>query len=439
MEKKQLERIKAVEPFIDLERIGRGYYADKYFLYTAQIFEALKGQDGSSLRVDERFGYDLNLNDFSPADALVEIHWFTRRKRKTLIAGMDFALAILKHLSGDAFDALEISCVEDGYETQFRGDLEQIVPVLKIRGRYRDFAAAETQVIAYLSRATRVASNVYECVEAANGKPVMFFPARYDLPETQVVDGYAYKVALDHFNQLHGTELKPLVSTDAQAAAWGGLGGGTIPHAAIACFLGDTARMSIAFAEVIPPSVPRVALVDFHNNCPQTAAETTRTLFERYLIHHQAGNKAEAEKYRLFGVRLDTSAALMDFSLEATGDPKQDLGVNPRLVRKVRDTLDHAWEAWGYSGADRALAEAFCKEIKIVVSGGFNHEKIASFEADQVPVDVYAIGSTAFSNTSETNTDFTADVVKVRVNGKWIEMAKVGRQSAENPDLKPIQ
>ena len=36
-------------------------------------------------------------------------------------------------------------------------------------------------------------------------------------------------------------KLQPFVSTDAQGDWWGGAGGGTVAHAAIACFLGDTA------------------------------------------------------------------------------------------------------------------------------------------------------------------------------------------------------
>jgi nicotinate phosphoribosyltransferase len=37
-----------------------------------------------------------------------------------------------------------------------------------------------------------------------------------------------------------------------------------------------------------------------------------------------------------------------------------------------------------------------------------------------------------------TNTDFTADVVQVKINGDWIDMAKVGRTATDNPDLEPV-
>jgi len=57
-----------------------------------------------------------------------------------------------------------------------------------------------------------------------------------------------------------------------------------------------------------------------------------------------------------------------------------------------------------------------------------------------VPVDIYGIGSSLMSNEEivGTNTDFTADVVRVKVNGEWIDLAKVGRQATDNPDLEPV-
>ena len=37
-----------------------------------------------------------------------------------------------------------------------------------------------------------------------------------------------------------------------------------------------------------------------------------------------------------------------------------------------------------------------------------------------------------------TNTDFTADVVRVKINDEWIDLAKVGRRATDNPDLAPV-
>ena len=68
-----------------------------------------------------------------------------------------------------------------------------------------------------------------EVVEAASGKPILFFPARHDHWLVQTGDGWAAHVA--------GAIG---VSTDAQASWWGGRGVGTVPHGLIAAFGGDT-------------------------------------------------------------------------------------------------------------------------------------------------------------------------------------------------------
>ena len=38
-------------------------------------------------------------------------------------------------------------------------------PVLKIRGRYRDFALLETAILGVLTRASRIATNVYDVLD----------------------------------------------------------------------------------------------------------------------------------------------------------------------------------------------------------------------------------------------------------------------------------
>ena len=149
-------------------------------------------------------------------------------------------------------------------------------------------------------------------------------------------------------------------------------------------------------------------------------------------------NDAEAAKYVLYGVRLDTSGSVRDVSVEPLGDPALDLGVNPRLVFNVRQGLDAAWESWDLPAAWKDAAREYCRNVKIVVSGGFNPEKIRRFEKLGVPVDIYAVGSSLFNNNGATVTDFTADVVRVKVHGEWIDMAKVGRKPLENPDLERV-
>jgi nicotinate phosphoribosyltransferase len=227
-------------------------------------------------------------------------------------------------------------------------------------------------------------------VEAAGGKPILFFPARHDHHRVQTGDGYAAHVA--------GAIG---VSTEAQASWWGGRGIGTVPHALIAAYGRNTVLAASKFAEWAEENDPNlniVVLVDFDNDSVRTSLDVARAL----------GSK-------LWGVRLDTSRTLVDHALwEEMGDfdPR---GVNERLVRKVRDALDE-------NGFER---------VKIVVSGGFDVERIREFEAKGVPVDSYGVGSSLIRG----DNDFTGDIVLTDGH----ESAKVGRKYRPNDRLELVR
>jgi nicotinate phosphoribosyltransferase len=231
-----------------------------------------------------------------------------------------------------------------------------------------------------------VSTNVRRVVEAANGKEILYFPARHDHHRVQTGDGYAAHVA--------GAIG---VSTDAQASWWGGRGIGTVPHGLIAAYGGDTVLAATTFAEWAPEDMNVVVLVDFENDSVRTSLEVARALGPR-----------------LWGVRLDTSGNLVDRALwDELGDfdPR---GVNERLVHRVREALDAA----GFEA------------VKIVVSGGFGVEKIRRFEAAGVPADAYGVGSSLIRGEN----DFTADVVVA--DGKLA--AKVGRRLRPNERLELV-
>ncbi|MDZ4159377.1 MAG: nicotinate phosphoribosyltransferase, partial [Anaerolineaceae bacterium] len=358
----------------------------------------------------------------------------------------DKALTMLRHCTGywagDEFietaDQLEVYAVHDGCTVESSGDPLNVQPVIKVRGRYRDFAILETPTLGIFTRASRVATNVYQALRAARGKPMLFFPARFDLHEVQAADGYAYNIAVQRYNMDFASTLGPYVSTDAQGDWWGGYGGGTVSHSAIACFLGDTAEAMLAFAKTLPAKLPRIALVDFNNDCAADSLTVCKAMFECYRELVDAGDLEEAERFRLYGVRLDTGGSLRDASVPPIGDPALDLGVSPRLVFAVRQALDTACENWDIPQEWRQRARNYCQAVKIIVSGGFNPEKISRFEKLMVPVDIYGVGSSLFDNHSATVTDFTADVVRVKVHGRWIDLAKVGRRACENPDLERV-
>jgi nicotinate phosphoribosyltransferase len=236
-----------------------------------------------------------------------------------------------------------------------------------------------------------VTTNVVEVLRAANGKPIIFMPARHDHWRIQTGDGYAAYVA----GQIVGAPIG--VTTDEQASWWGGKGVGTVPHALIAAYGGNTVLAATRFAEWAPEDLNITVLVDFENNSIETALEVARALGPS-----------------LWGVRLDTSESLVDQSLWGELGDFKPTGVNERLVRKVRDALD---------------ADGF-EQVRIVVSGGFDVAKIRRFEADGVPVDAYGVGSSLIRGAN----DFTADVVLT--DGR--PSAKVGRRYRPNDRLELV-
>ena len=431
---------------LDIERMCKGWYSDKYFENIGHMLTVLAAEGYSYGGQFHNLPDGVSPTNIDVGNMEVEMQWFTRRLGKTVVVGVDKALSMLRHCSGyfdgdkfvDTSSELEVWAVHDGSTVEYDDDPTNIQPVLRVRGRYRDFALLETPTLGILTRSSRVATNVYATMIAARGKPVLFFPARFDLHEVQAADGYAYNIAVQRFNMDYAHELGPFVSTDAQGDWWGGAGGGTVAHAAIASFLGDTAEAMMQFSRILPAQIPRIALVDFNNDSIADSLSTLDTMFKKYQSLMDVGDEAEAAKYVLYGVRLDTSSSVRDVSVTPLGDPALDLGVTPRLVFNVRLALDAAWECWDIPEAWKSRAQEYCKNVKIVVSGGFKPEKIQRFEKLLVPVDIYAVGSYLFNNNGATVSDYTADVVRVKVHGEWVDMAKVGRAPCDNPDLERV-
>ncbi|MGH2814172.1 MAG: hypothetical protein ACRDLC_03340, partial [Actinomycetota bacterium] len=215
-------------------------------------------------------------------------------------AQVEAEAAFDRHWLPAAPGRLRVSALRDGDR------VDAWEPVIELTGPYRLVAHLESVYLGVLARRTLVASNVRAVVGAAGGKPVLFFADRFDHWATQGGDGYAAFVG--------GAQG---VATDAQAAWWGERGLGTIPHALIATFGGDTVAAVAAFARQFP-GVPLIALVDFHNDSVATALACARAFGER-----------------LWGVRLDTSGTMVDRTLWSEMGDFAPTGVNRRLVEKV--------------------------------------------------------------------------------------------------------
>lgn len=348
---------------LPVEQIRSGFFTDAYFNRAKELLEEA---------------------DHDPS---VTVQVF--QKDRAVLAGIDEAIAVLKLCSGSGepagewvggWDELRVSALHEG------DAIEPWETVMHIDGPYSRFAHLETVLLGCLARRTRVATNVAEMSEAAGGKPLLFFPARHDHYPVQAGDGWA-----THLVGVDG------VSTDAQGSWWGGKGLGTVPHALIAAYGGETVAAARAFAARYAETTEVIVLVDFANDSIRTAVEV-----------------ADALGDDLWGVRLDTAGGLVDRALwEEMGD-FDPTGVNVRLVEKVRAGLDEA-------GHER---------VKIIVSGGFDAAKVAEFERRGAPVDLYGAGSSLIRGAY----DYTADVVQLE--GR--PCAKAGRRMRENDRLRLV-
>lgn len=337
---------------IPVGKIKSGWYSDKYFVRTKEILE----------------------RDNVHSKVLMQV--FCRKDG--VICGLDEAIAILR-LCADRPDELVIKALFDG------DDVKKDETVMTIEGDYSTFAHLETVYLGVIARPTSVATAVKRVVMAAEKKKVLFFPARFDHYRVQTTDGYAAFLsgALG-------------VSTDAQGLWWGEKGLGTVPHALIAAYGGDTVRAAIAFDKYMPEDIQRMVLVDFKNDCIGTSLEVAKALGER-----------------LWGVRFDTAQNMIDVSVEGRGE--DSYGVCPELVIKARGSLD----SHGF------------KDVRIIVSGGFNEERIKKFIELKVPFDAVGIGSSLLKE----KVDLTADIVMA--NGK--PCSKIGREYKPNPRLKIVK
>jgi len=391
---------------IPVHEIRRGYRSDVYFWRSKVALENARQETSVLTQVFQKETAVLCGVDESLAILKLGSGYYTDREKAYQL--FDHYISLKKTIRSLYYNSkekmleaqrerLEIGQALDGlWENTSRNltvhtlrDGDMVKPwetAMTLEGPLYQFAHLETLYLGILARRTKIATNVRRVVEAAQGKPIFYFPARFDHWFMQGGDGYAARI---------GGALQ--VSTDAQGEWWGASGAGTIPHALIAACQGDTVQAARIFADNFPDT-NLIALVDFHNDSVNTSLEVARQLGDR-----------------LWGVRLDTSNTLVDKSVIPQMGTMAPTGVNPQLVRNVRSALDRE----GY------------RQVKIVVSGGFNAERIRAFEEEGVPVDAYGVGSALVKGSN----NFTADVVKVEGE----PLAKVGRQYLPNPRLKKVE
>ena len=429
---------------LPIEKIRAGYKSDIYFARTKYVLEKDGRRDRVTMQVFQKHpdavivGTDQTLailhvgagryRDRERAHRMFERYLAAERRLYAAWAALprlDWAayepvarevFEISRELAGLWEPAWPDLAVDSLYDGELASPYE---PVIRIDGEYAAFAHLETLYLGALTEGTKIATNTRDVVAAARGKPVIMFGARHEAQEAQAGSGYAAYV---------GGAIG--VSTDEQGEWWGSKGLGTIPHALIAVYGGDTTVATLKFDEHINrspealghltgPGTPEshvnvTALVDFQNDVVNTSLG----------VAHALGG-------RLWGVRVDTSESMVDLGIvrelvrregrtagpaggvtgpaggiagPAGGIDGDVRGVTPRLVELLREALDQG----GYG------------HVRIVASGGFDAEKIRRFEDLGVPVDVYGVGSALVHGTTF---DHTADIV--RVGGR--DLGKVGR------------
>ncbi len=382
----------------EIELLRQGFYSDKYFLRTQEI-----------LREDNY-------------DHVVHYQYFPR-KDNIMVCGIYAILDIFRNCTGyyetdgcwiDKFSSLHFYSLNDG---DMVSDME---PCIGIIGNPKYFAHLETPTLGLLAQMSAVATSTSRAIDLLKpNQELLFFPARFRHYVNQSYDGYAAYI---------GGCIA--MSTDANGSLCGFKGIGTVPHLLIASYGGNTPIAALKFDEYISPEINRIVLVDWDNNCiettlqvvmamiwkkagvPQHKIEEIRNMdlgeLKSFLSYkfETIGNVIGEGNGKLYGVRFDTSFSLKDKCFDMGFELGFSChGVCPELVKRARDIFDN----FGLH------------DLKIIVSGGFDFEKIARFNSVNAPVDMFGIGSSIVNGFT---VDFTADAVML--DGK--SNAKVGRE-----------
>lgn len=279
------------------EEIRRGEVTDVYFVRTLAVLKA-KG-------LDRKVGY----GEFTVGELPSYWPW-------GVFCGLEEAISLMEGIPVDLY------ALPEGTIFPARDPSGVRVPVMAVEGPYGAYCLYETPLLGLTCQATGVATKAARIRMAAGKGTVLAFGTRRMHP--------AIAPMLDRASYIGGCDG---VSNVAGAEAIGKEPRGTMPHALIVAF-GDPKAAWKAFDEVIPSSVPRVALVDTYSD------EKSEALMA-----------AEVLGKKLAGVRLDT--------------PGSRRGDFADLIREVRWELD---------------LRGF-QQVAIIVSGGLDEDQIPALRA----------------------------------------------------------
>jgi nicotinate phosphoribosyltransferase len=306
------------------EEIKEAQTTDIYFVRTKQILEA-KGLNQTRV-----------VADVTPGKLPKNWSW-------GILCGIEEEARLLEGLPIDVYAMPEGSVF---YHQDHRGVRE---PVVRIEGPYGEFCLYETPMLGLLCQASGVATRAARIRKAAGNKTIVAFGIRRMHPAlAPMLDRASYIGGFDGVSSLVGAKT---IGAEPM---------GTMPHALIIVF-GSQVEAWKAFDEIMPPEVPRIALVD--------------TYYDEKM---EALMAADALKERLFGVRLDT--------------PSSRKGNFAEIIREVRWELDIR----GY------------RHVKIFVSGGLDEDSVKAL--GNAGADAFGVG-TSVSNAP--TIDFAMDIVEI--------------------------
>ena len=297
----------------------------------------------------------------SGRNPLVTVEVYTRKlpyqDEWGVVAGIYEVAKLLEGLPVDVW------AMEEGEIFQTASKTAAYEPVMRIRGRYADFARYETSILGFLCSASGIATKAARLrMLAGRDKTLLSFGTRRAHPAlAPLIERCAYMAGFNGFSNTVATKLLGMRAS------------GTMPHSFVLCF-DDQREAWRAFDRALPPDAPRIALVD--------------TLFDEKTESIMA---LETLGDRLYGVRLDT--------------PSSRRGEWRKIIEEVR------WEL-GLRGG---------KNVKIFVSGGIDEKEVA--ELVDI-VDGFGIGT---SVSDAPSIDFNMKVVEVEgPDGKLRPRSKRG-------------
>jgi len=268
-----------------------------------------------AVTTDVYFQYAVEALEFAKINPRVTMEVYTRKTpfsdNWAVVCGIYEVAKLLEGLP------IDVDSMEEGEVFLTDPNLAVYEPVIRITGKYTDFARYENPILGFLCQSSGICTKSARVVLAARGKIGMSFGTRRAHPAlAAMIERSSYIGGIDSVSNVLGAKL---LKKEAS---------GTMPHAFILC-IGDEVRAWKIFNEAISKRVQRIALIDTFSDEKIAAIKALEALGDD-----------------LYGVRLDTPSS-------RRGDLK-------KIVQEVR------WELKARGG----------KDVKIFVSGGLDEAEI---------------------------------------------------------------